>query len=126
MSVTVNSDIRNIIHFLSTQGYQFKGIDYNPRFGASARAKFEKTSGMDEINGNYVNDSSIEVTVDFDHRYDYKNGVEDEEEGMVYDYDATKADAFIRSLIAGTYGGRKSKGKRSAKRSRKSRKHRKK
>lgn len=41
-------------------------------------------------------------------------------------YDQTKADAFIRSLIAGTYAGRKSKGKRSAKRSKKSRKHRKK
>jgi hypothetical protein len=81
---------------------------------------------IEEIDRNDVNDGSITVTVDFDTRFDYKNGVEDEEEGMLYDYDATKAEAFIRSLIAGTYGGRKSKSKRSSKRSRKSRKHRKK
>ena len=111
-----NQDMPKIIKFLQDDGYEFQKIDYNPRFGGSARAIFEKTTHIDEINGNDVNDATITVTVDFDRRFDYKNGVEDEEEGIIYDFDAGKARNFIEKLMNGTYGGGKRKGSRKSKR----------
>ena len=118
-----NQDMPKIIKFLQNDGYEFQKIDYNPRFGGSARAIFEKMTHINEINGNDVNDATITVTVDFDTRFDYKNGVEDEEEGIIYDFDATKAHDFIEKLMDGTYGGGKRKSTRKSRR--KTRKNRK-
>ena len=110
-----NQDMPKIIKFLQDDGYEFQEIDYNPQYGASARAIFEKMTHIDEINGNDVNDTTITVTVDFDRRFDYKNGVDDEEEGMIYDFDANKAHSFITKLMDGTYGSGKGKGSRTGK-----------
>lgn len=55
------------------------------------------------INRNDVNDAKITITVDFDTRVDYKNGVEDEED-MIYNFDKNKARNFIQKLMTGTYG----------------------
>ena len=120
-----NQDMPKLINFLKNDGYEFKRVNYNPQFGASARAIFEKMTNIDENNGNDVNDATITVTVDFDTRFDYKNGVDDEEEGMVYDFDENKAHDFIKKLVDGTYGGGKRKRKSSRKSSRKTRKIRK-
>ena len=111
-----NQDMPKIIKFLQDDGYEFQKIDYNPRYGGSARAIFEKMTHIDEINGNDVNDATITVTVDFDTRFDYKNGVEDEEEGIIYDFDESKARNFIQKLMDGTYGGGKRKGSRKSRR----------
>ena len=120
-----NQDMPKIINFLKNDGYKFKKIDYNPQYGGSARAIFEKWTHIDEINGNDVNDATITVTVDFDTRFDYKNGVEDEEEGIIYDFDETKARNFIEKLMDGTYGGGKRKGRKGSRKSRrKTRKNR--
>ena len=62
------------------------------------------------MNGNYVNDSFIKIKVDFDTRFDYKNILQDEEEGT-YIYDENKAESFITKLMDGTYGSGKGKGK---------------
>ena len=104
-----NSDMPTLINFLNNDGYHLEDIDYNPRYGATARAIFSKDVHIAEINGNDINDANIIVTVEFDNRLDYKNGVMDEEEGMQYVYDETKARTFIEALIGETYGGRKSK-----------------
>ncbi len=119
-----NQDMPKIIKFLQDDGYKFKKIDYNPQFGGSARAIFEKMTHIEEIDKNDVNDGSITVTVDFDIRFDYKNGVEDEEEGIIYDFDESKARNFIKKLMDGTYGGGKRKGSRKSRR--KTRKNRRK
>ena len=120
-----NQDMPKIIKFLQDDGYEFQKIDYNPRYGGSARAIFEKMTHIDEINGNDVNDATITVTVDFDRRFDYKNGVEDEEEGIIYDFDEAKARNFIEKLMDGTYGGGKRKGRKGSRKSRrKTRKNR--
>ena len=111
-----NQDMPKIIKFLQDDGYEFQEIDYNPQYGASARAIFEKMTHIDEINGNDINDATITVTVDFDTRFDYKNGVEDEEEGIIYDFDESKARNFIQKLMDGTYGGGKRKGSRKSRR----------
>ena len=123
-----NQDMPKIIKFLQDDGYEFQKIDYNPRYGGSARAIFEKMTHIDEINGNDVNDATITVTVDFDTRFDYRNGVEDEEEGMIYDFNESKAHNFITKLIDGTYGegkrNGKGKGSRTGKGKRNTRKNR--
>jgi endonuclease IV len=114
-----NQDMPKIIKFLRDDGYKFKKIDYNPRYGGTARAIFEKMTHIEEINGNDVNDATITVTVDFDRRFDYKNGVEDEEEGIIiYDFDETKARNFIKKLMDGTYGGGKRKSRRKTRKNR--------
>jgi len=66
----------------------------------------------------------MKITVDFDTRFDYKNGVYDEEEGMTYDFDKTKAHDFIEKLVDGTYGGGKRKGRKGSRKTRKTRKNR--
>jgi hypothetical protein len=120
-----NQDMPKIIKFLQDDGYKFKNIDYNPRFGGTARAIFEKMAHIEEIDGNDVNDGSITVTVDFDTRFDYKNGVEDEEERIIYDFDESKARNFIKNLMDGTYGGGKRKARKGSRKSRrKTRKNR--
>jgi len=119
-----NQDMPKIIKFLQDDGYKFKKIDYNPQFGGTARAIFEKMAHIEEIDKNDVNDGSITVTVDFDRRFDYKNGVEDEEEGIIYDFDETKARNFIKKLMDRSYGGGKRKGSRKSRR--KTRKNRRK
>jgi hypothetical protein len=82
----------------------FQNIDYKPRYGDRARAIFEKMTHITEVDGNDINDATIKVSVDFDKRFDFKNGVKDEEEGMIYDFDETKAEDFIEKLINRTYG----------------------
>jgi hypothetical protein len=119
-----NQDMPKIINFLKNDGYKFQNIEYNPRFGGSARAIFEKMTHINENNGNDVNDATITITVDFDTRFDYKNGVYDEEEGMIYDFDKTKAHDFIEKLVDGTYGGGKRKGRKGSRKTKKTRKNR--
>jgi hypothetical protein len=116
-----NQDMPKIINFLKNDGYKFQNIEYNPRFGGSARAIFEKMTHINENNGNDVNDATITITVDFDTRFDYKNGVYDEEEGMIYDFDKIKAHDFIEKLVDGTYGGGKRKGRKGSRKTRKNR-----
>ena len=119
-----NQDMPKIINFLKNDGYKFQNIEYNPRFGGSARAIFSKMTDINENNGNNVNDATITITVDFDTRFDYKNGVYDEEEGMTYDFDKTKAHDFIEKLVDGTYGGGKRKGRKGSRKTKKTRKNR--
>lgn len=79
---------------------------------------------IDENNGNDISDATINITVEFDTRFDYKNGVYDEKVGMIYDFDEDKAYDFIQGLINKSYGGGKRKGRKS--RTKKTRIHRKK
>ena len=130
---TSNRDMPKLIDFLKTNEYKLEDVEYNPRRGGSARAIFEKWAHIDEINGNDVNDATINITIDFDTRFDYKNGVDDEEEGMVYDFSLEKAKDFINKLMDETYEGdrgvgvakgkNKSKSKRIKRKTRKNRKH---
>jgi hypothetical protein len=120
MEASLNPDMPELINFLTNDGYEFKGVNYNPRTGSRSKALFYKMTNIDEINGNRVNDATITITVDFDTRFDYKNGVDDEKKGMIYDFNKFKAHNFIEKLMNGNYGEGKRKGNR-----RKTRKNRK-
>jgi hypothetical protein len=110
MSSDSNRDMPKLIDFLKTNEYELENVKYNPG-GGSATAIFSKMAHIDEINGNDVNDATINITIDFDTRFDYKNGVDDEEEGMVYDFSLEKAKDFINKLSDKTYGGGMNKSK---------------
>ena len=120
MEAPLNPDMPKLINFLTNNGYEFKRVIYNPLTGSRTKALFYKMTTINEINGNSVNDATITITVDFDTRFDYKNGVDDETKGMIYDFDKFKALDFIENLMNGNYGEGKRKGNR-----RKTRKNRK-
>jgi hypothetical protein len=120
-----NQDMPTLINFLRTNNYQLQQVEYNPRFGASATAIFEKQAPITELNGNYVNDTTIRLSVDFDTTIDYRNGVEDEEDGMIYNYSQARGQQFINMLMNGTYDqpttGGKRKGRKGSRKTRKNR-----
>ncbi len=132
-----NRDMPDLINFLIENDYQLEQVQYNPQFGATARAKFSKMAHIDEINGNDVNDASINITIDFDRRFDYRNAVDDEDEGVIYnDFTQARGLQFINQLINQTYdnpapvvpvpqgapsNGGKRKGRKTKRRTRKNR-----
>jgi hypothetical protein len=118
-------EIKQILQCLKTNGYELEEIDDSETIDGNVCATFTKEVQFSEMNGNYVNDSSITVTVDFDRRFDYKNIVQDEEDGT-YIYDEDKAYRFITKLMNGTYGEGKGKVKGKGKSKGKTRKNRRK
>jgi hypothetical protein len=119
-----NNDMPALINFLTANNYQLQQVEYNPQFGGSARAIFEKQTPITELNGNYVNDTTIRLSVDFDTTIDYRNGVEDEEEGMIYNYSQARGQKFINMLMNGTYDQPTTGGKGKRRKTRKTRKNR--
>jgi hypothetical protein len=134
-----NRDMPVLINFLRQNGYQLDQVEFNPQFGGSARAKFYKMAHIDEIDGNDVNDAIIDITVDFDTRFDYRNAVEDEDEGLIYnDFTQARGQQFINQLWNRSYdnqapapvpvpqgaptNGGKRKGRKTKRRTRKNRK----
>jgi hypothetical protein len=120
---TADFEIKQIIQCLRTNGYELEDIEESDEMEGNMCATFRKDVDFSEMNGNYVNDSFIKIKVDFDSRFDYKNILEDEEDGT-YIYDENKAHSFITKLMNGTYGEGKRNGKGKGKR--KTRKNRKK
>jgi len=121
-----NQDMPKIIKFLKDDGYEFQKIDFDPRYGGSARAIFEKMAHIAELDGNDINDATINVTVDFSTGFDYKTGVINEDEGIVEypDYSKEAGETFIRKLMDGTYGGgRRRKSRRKTRKNRRGRKY---
>ena len=121
-----NQDMPTLINFLRANNYQLEQVQYNPQFGGSARAIFVKQAPITELNGNYVNDTTIRLSVDFDTTIDYRSGVEDEEEGMIYNYSQARGQQFINMLMNGTYdqpttGGKRKGSRKSRRKTRKNR-----
>jgi hypothetical protein len=113
-------EIKQILQCLRTNGYELEDIEESDEQEVFICATFKKDVAFSEMNGNEVNDSFIQIKVDFDARFDYKNILEDEEDGT-YIYDVDKAESFITKLMNGTYDG-----KRTGKGIRKTQKNRKK
>ncbi len=112
-----NNDMPALINFLRANDYELEAVKYNPRREDSAQAIFSKMAHIAELNGNDINDATINIEIEFDTRFDYRNGVFDEEEGYVYSFSLEKARDYIEKLIDGNYetgtgnGKRKGKGK---------------
>lgn len=122
-----NKDMPELINFLKRNEYELTSVEYDPKFGDNAIAKFSKMANLAEINGNAVNDAIINITIEFDTRFDYKNGVLGEEDVIYDDFSEKKAEEFINKLMNETYGDGKAKGKSKRKQSkRKTRKNKRK
>ena len=124
-----NKDMPSLIIFLKTNGYELEDVKYNPRRGDSAEAIFSKMTHITELDGNDINDATISISIDFDRRFDFKNGVFNAEEGFVYDFSLDKARHYIERLIDESYdtgnGNGKGKGNGKGNGNRKTRKNRK-
>jgi hypothetical protein len=132
-----NRDMPELINFLRTNGYQLVRVQYDPDRGASARAIFTKDANIVELDGNDVNDATINITIDFDRRLDYRHAtINEEEEVVIYnDYNQARGQQFINQLINQTYdnpvvpqvpqgapsNGGKRKGRKTKRRTRKNR-----
>ena len=99
-----NRDMPELINFLRANNYRLDSVSFNPRFRGTTTAKFSKMANIDDINGNDVNDASIDITVDFDSRFDYRNAIIAEDGEVVYN-DLTQVDReqFVNQLWNRTY-----------------------
>ena len=99
-----NRDMPNLINFLRASNFKLDSVSFDPQFGGTTTAKFSKFAHIDEINVNDVNDASIDITIDFDHRFDFRNAVEDEEEGLIYnDFTQARREQYVYQLWNKTY-----------------------
>lgn len=99
-----NRDMPDLINFLRQNDYHLDSVSFNPRFGATTTAKFSKMTHIEELDGNDVNDATINITVDFDSRFDYRNAFIDEEEVVIYnDFPQARRQQFVDQLWNRTY-----------------------
>jgi len=93
-------EMKKIIDCLTKNGYEFQGIReaivgryiYEDEFIAD----FSKEIDYSDAVGNYINDSSLKVSIQFEKRADYKNITQNEDLDNVYNGDP---DEFIQNLI---------------------------
>jgi len=109
-------EVKKIVDCLTKNGYEFEGTR-NAVYGRNiysddAIADFSKELKYSEKNGNYINDSKINVAIHFEKRADYENFKEDKDGDKVYIGDSH---TFIHDLIEenkGSSGGTRRKNKR--------------
>ena len=93
-------EIKRLLNCLLTNGYEFNGtreaIDgryINPDEAIASFSKELSYTGMDH---NWINDSGIKVSIQFEKRADYKNFKKNEDEDDIY---IGKPNTFITGLI---------------------------
>jgi hypothetical protein len=95
-------EIKRLLNYLLTNGYEFKGtreaIDGIYNYPDNAIASFSKKISYTDTDGNWINDSGIKVSIQFEKRADYKNFEknEDADEDDIY---IGEPDTFITGLI---------------------------
>ena len=116
-----NNDMPALIKFLKTNGYELEDVKVHPRFKGSAQAIFSKIAHID-YEGNDINDATIEISIDFDRRFDYKNIAWMEEEHTGEEI-LEKARDFVEKLIDGSYENAKGNRKRKTRKNMRTRKN---
>ena len=93
-------EIKRLLNFLLTNGYEFErtqeAIDGNISYPDDAIASFSKKISYTDTDGNWINDSGIKVSIQFEKRADYKNFKKNEDEDDIY---IGEPDTFIEDLI---------------------------
>jgi hypothetical protein len=97
---TSQIELTKILEWLIKHGYKNEGTGdvYHPRyiFPNDAVTHFEKEIDYTDITGNYINDSKMIVSIQFEKRADYKHKEEDEDGEPIYDREPHE---FIEELI---------------------------
>ena len=93
-------EIKRLLNYLLTNGYAFEGtreaIDGRYIYPDDAIAIFSKELSYTDTHSNWINDSSIKVSIQFEKRADYKNFEKNEDEDDIY---IGEPDTFITGLI---------------------------
>ena len=100
-------EIKKILQCLRTNGYRFGFVENSDQMEGNFIAVFKKDVEFTNKDGEPVNDSYIEIKIDFDARFD-KNAVKDEY-GHYYDYNESDAHLFIKKIMDGRHGRGNSK-----------------
>ena len=93
-------EIKRLLNFLLTNGYEFEwtreAIDGRYIYPDDAIASFSKEISYTDTDGNWINDSGIKVSIQFEKRADYTNFEKNEDEDDIY---IGEPDTFITGLI---------------------------
>jgi hypothetical protein len=98
---TNKNEIKQVLNFLLSNGYEFKGtreaIVGRASYPDDVIADFSKTlKPYDDKNGTSINDSSITVSIQFEKRADYINFTRDKNDDDEY---IGNPESFINGLI---------------------------
>ena len=101
-------EIKRLLKYLLTNGYVFEAtreaFDGNSE---EAIASFSKELSYTNTDGNWIGDSSIKVSIQFEKRADYKNFEKNEDEDDIY---IGEPETFITGLIEEIKDSKYSKG----------------
>ena len=93
-------EIKRLLNYLLTNGYEFEetreAIDGRYIYPDDAIARFSKKLSYTDTDGNWINDSGIKVSIQFEKRADYKNFEKNEDKDDIY---IGEPDTFITGLI---------------------------
>ena len=93
-------EIKRLLNFLLTNGYEFNGtreaIDGRYIYPDEAIASFSKELSYTDMDRNWINNSGIKVSIQFEKRADYKNFEKNKDEDDIY---IGEPDTFITGLI---------------------------
>ena len=91
-------EIKQLLNYLLTNGYEFNGtrkaIDGRYIYPDEAIASFSKELSYTDTDGNWINDSGIKVSIQFEKRADYKNFKKNEDDIYI-----GEPNTFITGLI---------------------------
>ena len=96
MEDTGETELSRLLYCLKENGYEYESVNKSDTWYGYMDATFVKPIKFVGNDGNYINDSHINVKIEFDNRFDYKN-IEQDEEGD-YIHDKTNAENFIKAL----------------------------
>lgn len=99
-------ELERIINCLKENHYEFEHLEESMNHGFMV-ANFKKDIKYSDLEGNYINDRHIRITIEFDSEFDYKNNYKDANDDVVIDLD--KGDEFIQKLLENSYGGTRKK-----------------
>jgi hypothetical protein len=93
-------EIKRLLKYLLTNGYEFEGIreafDGKYNYPEEAIASFSKELSYTDKDGNWINDSGIKVSIQFEKRADYEKFEKNEDEDDIY---IGQPETFITGLI---------------------------
>jgi hypothetical protein len=93
-------EIKRLLNYLLTNGYEFEGTqeanDGRYNYPDDAIAIFSKKISYTDTHHNWINDSDIKVSIQFEKRADYKNFKKNEDEDDIY---VGEPHTFIEGLI---------------------------
>jgi hypothetical protein len=98
-------EMERIIDCLRVNGYEFEGLEGSKMYGFMT-AKFNKDVKYSDIDGNYINDSSIKMQIIFDSKFDYKNKYRSDNEDEDFTFgrkEQRQGNRFIENLMSTNY-----------------------